>query len=101
MMVGAKSLVLLMLFAAGILIIIGIYEQKLAAAEQSKKIEYRFVPRTYYDEQIGKAGDVTDKLANMFSKESPWFERVVSPFIDEKFESFSQVHVPESNSAKI
>lgn len=34
-----------------ILIIIGYYEQKLKVAENNKKIEYKFIPRTFYDDQ--------------------------------------------------
>jgi hypothetical protein len=52
----------------------GVYEQKLAAAERKTKIEYRFVPRTYYEEQLGKA-DVHGLFKNMFDKESPWYDR--------------------------
>jgi len=88
---GAKSLILLMFFVAIILIIIGVYEQKLAVAENNKKIEYRFIPRTYYEEQIGRTGDVTDKMANMFNKESPWFDRTVGPFVEKKTEQFAEV----------
>lgn len=55
----------------------GIYEQKLKAIEKNKRIEYRFIPRTYLEEQL-EDGNVSGKMANMFSKESPWFERNVS-----------------------
>jgi hypothetical protein len=87
---GAKSIILLLFFVAVILIIIGVYEQKLTVAEENKKIEYRFIPRTYYEEQIGRSGDVTDKMANMFNKESPWFDRTVGPFEDNKTETFAE-----------
>jgi hypothetical protein len=73
---------MLLIFIAAICIIIGIYEQKLEIAEQNKEIEYRFVPRTYYEEQMGNGGNVSDKFATMFDTESPWFDRTVGPIID-------------------
>jgi hypothetical protein len=97
---GTKSIILFMFFAAIILIIIGVYEQKLTVAEQNRKIEYRFVPRTYYEEQIGQKGDVTDKMANIFNKESPWFDRTVGPFIDPKAETYANFDVVEEETKK-
>ena len=55
----------------------GIYEQKIKAIEQRKRIEYRFIPRTYLQEQL-QDSDVSGKMANIFTKESPWFERNVT-----------------------
>lgn len=102
---SAKSIIMFMFFTATILILIGVYEQKLAIAHENRKIEYRFIPRTYYEEQIGRTGDVTDKMANLFNKESPWFDRTVGPFIDKKVENYANfealtevapsVHSPE------
>lgn len=59
------------------LIIIGIflmmhayYEQRVKeAAESNVRVEYRFIPRSYYDEQLGKP-DVADKFKSMFKEES-------------------------------
>lgn len=64
------------------MIIAGVYEQKLEIAQQNKQIEYRFVPRTFYEEQMGGAGDVSDKYGAMFETESPWFDRTMGPIID-------------------
>lgn len=77
-----KSLIVLLFFLASLAIIIGIYEQKLEIAEQNKKIEYRFVPRTFYEEQMGNGGDVSDKFGTMFETESPWYDRTVGPIIN-------------------
>ena len=73
-------------FTAAFLIITGIYEQKLAAAEEQRKIEYRFIPRTFYEEQLAKTNTVTDRLGSMFDKESPWFDRTVGPLLETPFD---------------
>jgi len=69
-----QALVVLLLFVGVVMMLHGIYEQKLAAAERKTKIEYRFVPRTYYEEQLSKA-DLQGKFKSMFDKESPWSDR--------------------------
>lgn len=66
------------------MIMIGVYEQKLEEANLKKQIEYRFVPRTFYEEQLSKTNSVSNKLDNLFMKESPWFDRTVGPLLDIK-----------------
>jgi hypothetical protein len=46
--------------------------------KKNVRVEYRFIPRTYYEEQLAENGNVTANFANMFKKESPWFERTVT-----------------------
>lgn len=77
-----KSIIIFLFFFAAFLIISGIYEQKLEIAKQNKQIEYRFIPRTFYEEQMGSGGDVSDKFSTMFNTESPWFDRTVGPIMD-------------------
>ena len=77
-----KSLFILMLFIASLFIIIGIYEQKLSIATSNTEIEYRFIPRTFYEEQMGEGAQVSDKFGSIFNKESPWFDRTIGPIID-------------------
>jgi len=57
-----------------LLIIIGLYEEKLEMANQNKKIEYRFIPRTYYEEQMSYA-NLFDKVGDMFDHPDPWHDR--------------------------
>lgn len=61
-----KSLVVLALFVGIFLITSGIYEQRIEEARKDKKIEYRFIPRTYYDEQLGDSKDLASMFNNMF-----------------------------------
>ena len=79
---GFKPLVMFIFFTSAFLIMTGIYEQKLAEARNNKQIEYRFIPRTYYEEQMGKNNTVTDKMSDMFMMESPWFDRTVGALAD-------------------
>lgn len=70
--------VIIFLFCVGIFMIIhSIYEQKYQALKSNVRVEYRFIPRTYYEEQLANT-PVTSMYKNMFDKESPWFERNVT-----------------------
>lgn len=76
-----KSILLFLFFIGSFLILSGVYEQKLDIAEQNKKIEYRFIPRTYYEEQMNQEGDIMTKYGDLFKTESPWYDRTIGSFI--------------------
>ena len=61
-----KSLVVLLLFVGIFMITAGIYEERLDAARKDKKVEYRFIPRTYYDEQVPDQPDLVTMFNSMF-----------------------------------
>jgi len=63
------------------MIVIGIYEEKLKVAENNVKVEYKFIPRTYYEEQLSNS-DLSMKVASMFNKESPWYDRTIGAIDD-------------------
>lgn len=44
------------------LVISGIYEQKLKLAQKEKKIEYRFIPRSLYEEQLASNTTFASKV---------------------------------------
>ena len=69
-----NGLILLILFIGSLMIIVGLYEEKLRIAQESKKIEYRFIPRTYYEEQMSYA-NLFDKVGDMFDNPDPWNDR--------------------------
>lgn len=70
--------VIIFLFCLGVFFIIhSIYEQKYQALKKNVHVEYRFIPRTYYEEQLNST-PVSSMYKNMFDKESPWFERNVT-----------------------
>lgn len=76
-----KTIIIFILFLGVFMIVHGIYEQKLKAAEENVKIEYRFIPRTLYEEQMN-GNDLTLKMSDMFNKESPWYDRNIGDLSD-------------------
>ena len=68
-----KSLSLLVLVLGIVFITVGYMDNKVAKHKSEKKIEYRFVPRSIYDEQI-KPTDLNDTFSSMFSDIDPIFE---------------------------
>lgn len=70
--------VIIFLFGLGIFLIIhSIYDQKFQALKKNTRVEYRFIPRTYYEEQLAQAPE-SSLFKNMFDKESPWFDRNIT-----------------------
>ena len=66
-------LLILIIFFIGILLVMhGIYEDKIKALEKDVKVEYRFIPRSYYDEQLF-SNQFSSKFSNLFDEEqSNW-----------------------------
>lgn len=67
-----KTVIILMLFIGLFFIANGVYEQKIKALEENPKIVYKFVPRTYYEEQL-YGESVSTKMTDMFHGDQPWF----------------------------
>jgi hypothetical protein len=72
-----KAIIFFLLIVGLFMVIHGIYQQKFIALQENRRVEYRFLPRTFYEEQIADT-DVSSKFKVMFDKESPWFERNVT-----------------------
>lgn len=67
-----RAWVILLLFIGMFLVVHGIYEEKLEAANKKVRVEYRFIPRSYYEEQLMNAeGTLSAKFKNMFEAENP------------------------------
>lgn len=73
-----KTLVILVLFVGMFLIIQGVYDEKLKVAQDKKQIVYKFIPRTYYEEQL-QENELESKMSKMFSQVSPWYDRAQGP----------------------
>ena len=58
------------------LIIHGVYEDKYQQLKKQVKVEYRFVPRTYYEDQLFDS-QFTSKMAPMFDEDEQWYDRNV------------------------
>jgi hypothetical protein len=52
----------------------GIHEQRLKTMKKLIKTEYKFVPRTLYDEVLTN-NDVQSTYKNYFDSPDPWYER--------------------------
>jgi hypothetical protein len=68
-----QSIIVLILFVGFACIVHGIYEERVRALQQDVRVEYRFLPRTLYDEQL-EAPDLAGKFRGMFDAPSadPW-----------------------------
>ncbi len=67
-----KSLSLFVLMLGIIMVTVGYMDKKVKTAEKEKQIEYRFVPRSIYDEQIQPI-NLSDTFSTMFSDIDPIF----------------------------
>ena len=67
-----KIVIMLLLFAGMAIVIHSIYEEKIQRIQKNAKVEYRFLPRTLYDEQIDQGATLSDDNQKMFSRRTPW-----------------------------
>ena len=68
-----QSLSLLVLIIGIVCVTVGYMDNKVKQTKTEQKIEYRFVPRSIYDEQI-KPANLSDTFSTMFSDIDPIFE---------------------------
>lgn len=73
-----NALVVLMLFVGMAMVMHGIYEEKYKQLQHHARVEYRFIPRTLFDEQMAQT-DLVGKFKNMFKSDAPWFEGAPRP----------------------
>lgn len=68
-----RALAFLILFAGLALVMHGVYEEKLSRVQRDVRVEYRFIPRTLYDEQLSQSEQgAATHFKDMFQKDSPW-----------------------------
>ena len=65
-----KSFALLILMIGVIFITIGVSKEKSLCP--ANKIEYRFIPRTFYDEQTSRIPSINSQFKDMFNEPSAW-----------------------------
>jgi len=69
------QLINISLFVVGMYMVIqGIFDEKYDALLNNQKVEYRFVPRSYYEEQMFNK-QFTDQLAPIFDEDDQWYYR--------------------------
>lgn len=73
-----KSIIFFLMFTGLLFIIHGIYQQKYDELKNNVRVEYRFIPRSFYEEQMSNS-TVSSNFKNMFEKQAePWYDRNVS-----------------------
>lgn len=71
--VAMKAFVVLLLFVGMAMVIHGVYEERYEELKKNVRVEYRFLPRTLYEEQLGRDDPaLTVKFKSMFQDDSPW-----------------------------
>lgn len=66
-----NAVLVLILFVGMALVVHSVYEEKFRRLKSQVKVEYRFVPRTFYEEQLAQT-DVSGHFKSMFNDASPW-----------------------------
>jgi len=64
-----KSIILLLFMIGVIMVIIG-YTRQYSVCP-NPRIEYRYIPRTFYDEQLSSP-NILKQFSSMFEDENPW-----------------------------
>lgn len=67
-----QSVLLFMFFIGIFLIVNSIYQQKYSSLKDNVRVEYRFIPKTYYEEQL-ESSNVSGMYKSLFDKSDPWF----------------------------
>jgi len=75
------NLFVLILTVVGIFMVMhGIYEEKYQELKKNVRVEYRFVPRSYYDEQLFQSNmidpGIKDKMSSL-TEDDQWYNRNV------------------------
>jgi len=68
-----KSIVLLLLIMGIMMVTISYHQELIKNAKTKTIIEYRFLPRSFYEEQL-QPGDVHQTFSEMFNKSSIFFQ---------------------------
>lgn len=66
-----NPVVVLLLFAGFALVLHAVHEERVRRLEREVRVEYRFIPRTLYEDQMAQT-DVAGRFKGMFETPSPW-----------------------------
>lgn len=66
-----QSIAILLIFIGMFMITHGVYSEKLRMVEQSVRVEHRFIPRTFLEEQLAEP-NLSGTFKNMFEGEASW-----------------------------
>jgi hypothetical protein len=69
-----KSLIILLFVVGIVMLTIGYQKEMLSKAEVKERVEYRFIPRSIYEEQFGKV-ELTRSFRDMFEYQDVYLNR--------------------------
>ena len=76
--------IIVFFFVLGLFLIFNaVYEQKYKELKKNVHVQYRFIPKTYLEEQLSNT-NISGTFKKEFSNADPWFERNVSVVKDTK-----------------
>jgi hypothetical protein len=73
-----NALIAVLLFAGLVMVVHSIYEEKYKRLKREVRVEYRFIPRTLYEEQMAQS-DVSGLFRSMFNDAAPWYGEAKVP----------------------
>lgn len=65
------TIIILLFFIGMFMVVAGVYEQRFKTMEKLVRTEYKFIPRTLYDESFAKH-DINALYKNYFDSPDPW-----------------------------
>jgi hypothetical protein len=69
-----KPIITLFLFVGMFLIVSGVYEQKFQRLNKLVKTEYKFIPRSMYEDSL-TTPDLIATYSSHFDVDDPWYNR--------------------------
>lgn len=70
-----KALITLLFFIGMFMVVAGVYEQRFKTVNNLVRTQYKFVPRTLYDEAYGGTTDLNAVFKANFASVDPWTEK--------------------------
>jgi hypothetical protein len=70
-----RAIITLLFFIGMFMIVAGVYEQRFRTMNKLVRTEYKFVPRTLYDEAYGGTTDLNAVFKSNFASVDPWTEK--------------------------
>lgn len=66
-----NTFIALLLFAGLLMVVHSIYQERYERLKREVRVEYRFIPRTLYEEQLAQS-DTSGIFRTMFNEAAPW-----------------------------
>jgi len=84
---------IILLFIGIILLLIGYFKQQNICLPN--KIEYRYIPRTFEDDQNNTTGRPSQIFRNMFEQPTPWLQGFRSGYVRPNIYKLNQYNIQQ------